>query len=188
MAVLCIAGSGSGAGKTAVGCELIRAMPELRWLAVKITAHEHSGFEGITEETDAGSAKDTGRYRAAGAVRAFLVTTKSDVPAFIERVRARAPECDAVLIETGKLNAAAIAVAGEGNLTLAVLAADVSEWKSETRMRAGNADALVLANGMALDSLPDELRRKVAFALPKWEWQSAALVDFARKRLKPAHL
>ena len=41
MAVLVISGSGRGVGKTAVGCGLMAALPELGWVGVKVSPHGH---------------------------------------------------------------------------------------------------------------------------------------------------
>ena len=94
MAIIVVGGSGRGAGKTALVCGLIAALPEFRWNAVKITVQEHtpeahstlhpvalgavdetvagSNLNRIWEETRAGEETDTERYLAAGAVRSFL--------------------------------------------------------------------------------------------------------------------
>lgn len=183
MLVVQVGGSGRGAGKTAVGCELIRAMPELRWLAVKVSPHAHDVRAGVTEETNAGSAKDTGRYLAAGAKRAFLITATGDVLETVRHVRMRAKDCDAVLIEAGGFSAAEVAGPGEASLTLVVLGGEVSEWKPGTLERAQGADVLVSATGMEQRGLPQELHSRLTFALSKGEWINAALVDFARKKL-----
>jgi hypothetical protein len=41
MAIIVVGGSNRGVGKTALVCGLIAALPEYRWTAVKITAHDH---------------------------------------------------------------------------------------------------------------------------------------------------
>jgi len=78
MAIIVVGGSGRGAGKTALICGLIRALPELPWTAVKITSHAHGVAEPVFEETVAGHGTDTGRYLAAGARRALLVKAHED--------------------------------------------------------------------------------------------------------------
>ncbi len=75
MAVIVVGGGGRGAGKTALVCGLIRALPEIDWTAVKITTHEHGKAAPIWEETTPGDTTDTARYLAAGARRALLVTS-----------------------------------------------------------------------------------------------------------------
>lgn len=184
MAVLCIAGSGSGSGKTAVGCELIRAIPEFRWLAVKVSPHLHDVPDEVTEEKDAASQKDTGRYLAAGARRAFLVTSTDDALGLTRQIRLRALGCDAALIETGKFSAAALAGPGEECLTLVVLAGQIANWKPGTLRLVRGADALVLPDGMDRQELPGDVRQMLSFALPMGEWKSEALVDFVRERFR----
>ena len=41
MAMIVVGGGGRGAGKTALMCGLMRALPEIPWTAMKITTHEH---------------------------------------------------------------------------------------------------------------------------------------------------
>jgi hypothetical protein len=72
--IIVVGGSGRGAGKTALICGLIGALPERQWTAVKITSHGHGYAEPIYEETVAGQGTDTARYLAAGAGRALMVT------------------------------------------------------------------------------------------------------------------
>jgi hypothetical protein len=78
MSIIVVGGSGRGAGKTALICGLIRALPDARWTAVKITTHLHGHTEPVFEETAAGQGTDTARYLAAGAQRALLVTSHED--------------------------------------------------------------------------------------------------------------
>ena len=74
MAIIVVGGGGRGAGKTALVCGLIRALPGIDWTAVKITTHEHGKAAPVWEETTPGDTTDTARYLAAGARRALLVT------------------------------------------------------------------------------------------------------------------
>ncbi len=76
MAIIVVGGGGRGAGKTALVCGLIRALPEISWIAVKISGHAHGKPVPIWEETAAGQETDTARYLAAGARRALLVTAE----------------------------------------------------------------------------------------------------------------
>lgn len=78
MAIIVVGGSGRGAGKTALVCGLIRALPEFAWTAVKITSHGHGRAQSVFEEPMAGQGTDTARYLAAGARRALLVTAGDD--------------------------------------------------------------------------------------------------------------
>ena len=74
MAIIVVGGGGRGAGKTALVCGLMRALPQIPWTAVKITTHEHGKPTPIWEETEPGEGSDTARYLAAGARRSLLVT------------------------------------------------------------------------------------------------------------------
>ena len=76
MAIIVVGGGGRGAGKTALVCGLMRALPEIQWTAVKITTHEHGRETPIWEETTPGQETDTARYLSAGARRALLVTPR----------------------------------------------------------------------------------------------------------------
>ena len=75
MAIAVIGGSGRNVGKTALICSLIASTPELPWTAVKITSHAYPQRGPLWEETTPGQGTDTARYLAAGARRAFLMTT-----------------------------------------------------------------------------------------------------------------
>jgi hypothetical protein len=97
MAIIVVGGSSRGAGKTALVCGLIAALPEFRWTAIKITTHDHGQagtvFPGpIFEEELPGEQTDTARYLAAGAHRAFLA-----MPA--PRLHTDEPDLTAVLDE-----------------------------------------------------------------------------------------
>jgi hypothetical protein len=78
MAIVVVGGSSRGVGKTALVCGLIAALPEFRWIAVKITSHEHGNPRPLWEESNAGQGTDTSRYLAAGAGRALLLTAQPD--------------------------------------------------------------------------------------------------------------
>ena len=93
MAIIVVGGSTRGAGKTALVCALIRALPDMPWMAIKISSHEHGERKPVWEETQAGEETDTARYLAAGAARAFLVsagnsdlTTESDLACALDEL------------------------------------------------------------------------------------------------------
>jgi hypothetical protein len=184
LAVLVIAGSGRGAGKTAVGCALIAALPELRWVAVKVTPHLHRDEE-IWEEVDFRSGKDTGRYLAAGAGRAFLVggVGVADAAGLVVGARSRAALCDGLLVESNRITAGSVARPGERVVTLAVLAGAEAEWKASLRECVGGVDALVLGSGLDANGFESPFRRKPVFSLGEGHWCVPELVRFVRGRL-----
>jgi hypothetical protein len=181
LAMLVISGSGRGAGKTAVGCALMAAIPELRWAAVKVTPHLHDETPGVWEERDAGSEKDTGRYLAAGARRAFLMTAASALSAeeLMLETRKRTAECYAWLIESNRDLGERVSD-GERVVRLAVMAGAPEGWKASLREAAARADGLVLTGGLRLEDLPSEWRVKAAFSLQAGEWMTLELVAFVR--------
>jgi hypothetical protein len=182
--VLAISGSGRGAGKTAVGCALMAALPELSWTAVKVTPHGHGLPLGLVEETDRNSDKDTGRYLAAGARRAFLLTVDEHwggglVPGF-NALMPDGVDVGAVLVESNRF---ALSDWSRSGVKLAVIGAGEGEWKVSLRACALAADALVLTAGMQPDDLPTELCGRNLFVLPAGKWTSPAIVEFVRGRL-----
>jgi hypothetical protein len=106
MPTLVIGGHSRSVGKTSVVAGIIRALPEFRWTAAKITQYGHGicGANGeacdcatadhawaITEERDAAGESDTSRFLAAGAERVWWVRTQQGrlaeaMPALRERL------------------------------------------------------------------------------------------------------
>lgn len=91
MAVVVVGGHTRNVGKTSVMAGLIAALPERRWVALKITQFGHGicSTDGkacgcataehryaVTEERDAASGTDTARYLQAGATRSMWVRTQ----------------------------------------------------------------------------------------------------------------
>jgi len=187
MAVLVIAGSGRNAGKTAVGCELMRALQESCWTAVKITPHVHGFASAMNEEWDIASEKDTGRYLAAGAKRAFLIQGEDSGEKILDSLCSlRSADCSgqSLLIESNRIAPESIARDGERSLCLALLSGQPEQWKSSLRQRAEEAQALVLTGGYCCDELPAALQKKRVFQLIPGQWTSPELVSFVRKSLK----
>jgi molybdopterin-guanine dinucleotide biosynthesis protein len=91
MAIVVVGGHTRNIGKTSVVAGLIRALPEMRWTAFKITQFGHGVCSAngepcdcetaehtiaISEERDAATGTDSARYLAAGAARSFWVRTR----------------------------------------------------------------------------------------------------------------
>lgn len=108
MAVIVVGGGERGVGKTALICGLLRALPERLWTAVKVTTHGHGLPDAIHEEREParGSEQgtDTGRYLAAGARRALLVTASEDALGPIARkIVAECPSKENVIFESNSV-------------------------------------------------------------------------------------
>jgi molybdopterin-guanine dinucleotide biosynthesis protein len=89
--LIVVGGHTRSIGKTALVCELIRALPEAGWVAGKITQYGHGvcaangrdcdcapteHVRALDWETDARSGTDSGRFLEAGALRSFWLRTK----------------------------------------------------------------------------------------------------------------
>jgi len=194
LAVVAIAGTGRGAGKTAVACALIAAMPERRWVAVKVSPHRHGLppelTPELTQETEPESQKDTGRYLRAGATASFWIPGansywKDELVELLREVSRLAPEANAWIVESGRIDRSVLAAVLGPVLSLAVLGADVKEWKPSTSSWQDCADALVLAGGLSREQLPQELQGMRSFQLPPGEWLTGELLKFVREGSQP---
>jgi len=186
MAVLVVSGSGCNAGKTAVGCALIRFLPEFCWTAVKTTSHSYFSGKAIWEETNASSTKDTGRYLASGAQHAFLVEdagTPQSVESSLASIRTRVCSRQGLLLESNRIPLDLLIKERERGMSLAILSGIPANWKSSLLNRADFADALVLTGGFCCDQLPSPLRRKRVFQLMPGKWSSPELLSFVRRHL-----
>jgi len=104
MTVVVVGGSCRGAGKTALICGLLRALPEVSWTAVKITSHVHGKPAPIFEETTPGNDSDTARYLAAGARRALLVTADDEaLGPLVQQILAGCPPGSGVIFESNSV-------------------------------------------------------------------------------------
>jgi len=144
MAIVVVGGSGRGVGKTSLICALIAALPEIRWTAVKITHHDHGNPDAIWEERAPGQRSDTGRYLAAGAERALLVSASlPDIPILINELWAKLGPGVSVIIESNR-----ILEYLKPDLCLMVLdCAAGADSKPSFSLAAPHADAIVVLPG-----------------------------------------
>lgn len=192
MAIIVVGGGGRGAGKTALVCGLMRALPEISWTAIKVTTHEHGKATPIWEETAPGQDSDTARYLAAGARRALLVTAGEDAlgpgddtlgPIVQQALRECLPPAGA--IGAGKINAGVIF---ESNSVLRhmrpdlCLAAATSPWvheKASYKLLSQHMDAMVELAGH--DHIIEA--EKTTFRLASLERVSPTMQEWLRERL-----
>jgi hypothetical protein len=141
------------AGKTSLICGLIRAIPEGRWTAVKISGHEHgaAGSYELTEESDAAGAHDTCRYLHAGAVRSYLLRHTPG------RLSDAIPELRALLDRSGNaiLESSRVLDFVQPDLFVFVRNESTAEFKESARAYEPRADAIVAVSGVA--NAPPEL-------------------------------
>jgi hypothetical protein len=83
MAMILVGGQAKNIGKTTLVCNIVAALSQLRWNAVKITTHRHEAvgcelrIEGtswlVWEQISLTTESDTTRFLRAGAEKAFLI-------------------------------------------------------------------------------------------------------------------
>ena len=178
MAIIVVGGSAKSVGKTALVCGLIAALPEHQWTAVKITTHDHGKAESLWEETEAGQGTDTARYLAAGAVRAFLVTSHDGTDSALEIQQAVAPGTD-LIIESNR-----ILIQFKPDLCLGVLRPEgvAAEVKPSFQPFMLRADALVTVAAAGSSAGPAG-RAIPVFRLARLEHPSPELLAWVRERL-----
>lgn len=115
--VIVVGGQCKGVGKTTLVEGILRAMPEMEWLAVKVTPHRESVPErqtpvgraakaagdgiSIRDENERDGRSDTSRFLAAGARRAIWVECEPErLPAALTRLRKELKGARNVIIES----------------------------------------------------------------------------------------
>jgi hypothetical protein len=176
MAVIVVGGSSKGAGKTALMCGLLVALPEFAWTAVKITTHAHGKPESVWEETESGQGTDTARFLAAGARRAFLVTAgRQDLALQLRHLFARLDPGAHFLFESNRIMAHL-----EPDLCLVLEADPRIKPKPSLRMLSLKIDAQVMPADRDFVSAGD----KPLFHLVALDRISAPMQSWLRDQLR----
>lgn len=108
MAIVVVGAGGRGAGKTALICGMIQAIPERSWVVVKVTSDDHGKPSPIWEDReasfDAEKGSDTARYLAAGARRALLVAAnEAELGPLVQQILDDCSAQDCVLFESNSV-------------------------------------------------------------------------------------
>lgn len=198
MATVVIGGHTRNIGKTALVVDLIRAFPEARWTAVKITQYGHGvcSLNGaacgcapeehafaLDEEFDRSGGSDTSRFLAAGAARAWWLRTKQgQLAAAMPLLRkALSGAANAILESNTVLQFI------KPDLYLVVLDPRAEDFKDSLRRVLDRADALVLRAPLGDQSWPGVSERllesKPCFQQAPGAPLPAALRDFIQSRL-----
>jgi hypothetical protein len=140
MPIIVVSGSGRNVGKTSLVCGLIAALGEYSWRAVKITSHVHKTLQPIWQETARGQGSDTARYLAAGAERAFLISTSNaELPCRLQELQSGPEGLRNWIFESNR-----ILDVLRPDLCLAVLGKDRTESKPSFVRIASRVDATVV--------------------------------------------
>jgi hypothetical protein len=141
MAIIVIGGQVKDIGKTSVICGLIAVMPERRWTAIKISRHGHGA--GAVEERDATTGTDSSRYLAAGAARAFWISTDEDQLAeAMPHIRAAMMGAENVILESN-----GVLEFLQPDLYAVVLDPAVADFKVSALRYLKRADAILVRGG-----------------------------------------
>lgn len=194
-----VGGHSRNIGKTGVAAAIIRAIPEARWTAIKIsqTGHGICSRDGqpCKCETDAAhqfaideepvpSDTDTGRFLAAGAERAYWIRTRSGELAYaIPEIRRLIATAENVIAESNSLLDFLVP-----DFYAAVLDFSVQDMKNSARRFLDRANALAIVGDPAAppewQGIPARwLQAKPEFRVNPPDFASAGLAQAVRERL-----
>jgi hypothetical protein len=199
MAIVVVGGHSRDVGKTSVVSGLIAAMPEMRWLAIKITQYGHGICSAngetcdcvtadhslaVSEERDRAGETDTSRFLVAGAERVLWVRTQQGMLAeAMPRVRAEIAKAQNVIIESNSVMRFL-----RPTLYVAVLDPSRADFKVSAREYLDRADALLLRS---MGGVPQwesvslkPVQRKPFFEFKPPEYVPETFVSFVRDRIE----
>jgi hypothetical protein len=200
LAIIVVGGHARNIGKTSVVAGLIRALPEFRWSAFKVTYHWHgtdlvgakeeSPF-AISEECPGAAGTDSSRYLEAAALRSFWVRTREGrLGEAMPRLREEFARAQAgggnVLVESNSILGFV-----EPDVYLSVLDPSTADFKESALRYLDRADAVLLAakeigsaswKGVSLEPLAGKPR----FQMQPPEYVTAEIAGFVRDRLEQA--
>ena len=158
MALVVVGGSTRNIGKTSVVAGLIRALPERRWTAFKITQFGHGVCSANGEPCDCETAEhtiaiseerglevgtDSARYLEAGAARSFWVRTRQgQLAEAMPRIRAELAKAENAIVESNSILRFV-----RPDLYLSVLDPATADFKDSARLFLDRADAVLLPEG-----------------------------------------
>jgi molybdopterin-guanine dinucleotide biosynthesis protein len=206
MAVVVVGGHSRNVGKTSVVAGLVRAMPEMRWTAVKITQYGHGICSAngeacdcqtadhraaISVERDAASGTDTSRYLAAGAERSLWVRTEQGhlaeaMPRLRKELAATENAGGNAIVESNSLMQFL-----RPDLYLAVLDPANRDFKASALRFLDRADAVLWVGDEEREVEWENVSLKLIRGTPKFRVQAPSflsdeVVEFVRERMKQA--
>jgi hypothetical protein len=188
MSLIVIGGHARGVGKTSVVAALISALPECRWMAMKISQHGHGMRAGsrdwaISEEQDWTGNSDTSRFLAAGAARAFWVRTAPRcLAAAIPAVREKLAGSQNAIVESNS-----IVKFLHPDIYLAVIDPATLDFKHSAQEFLPRADAVILRQNHAEESARLEiLATQRVFHISPPEYVTPEIVEFVKAKLRKA--
>ena len=206
MAIVVIGGHSRNVGKTSVVAGLIARMPEMQWLAVKITQfghgvcsvtsepcgcalNEHEHAWSVDEEKDRSGESDTSRFLVAGAKRVLWARTKQGMLAeAMPALRDEFAKAANIIIESNSVMKFV-----RPDVYLTVLDTGTEDFKASALEFLDRASAVVLQDE-AGSLLPpwqnvslNLIKNKTIFRVTPPEYVTDAMVEFVKRRVA-AHL
>jgi hypothetical protein len=200
MALVVVGGHSRSVGKTSVVAGIIAALPQYRWLAMKITQYGHgicSNHGGpcdcavddaehsfaINEERDRSGESDTSRFVLAGAQRSVWVRSRQGYLAeAMPHVRREMEKAQNVIIESNSVMRFI-----RPDLYLTVLNPNNPDFKDSARNFLDRADAVLLHDANGSTTWTNVSLRPVAgkptFTISEGNWVPPEVVEFVRGRL-----
>ncbi len=180
--ILVVGGHTRNIGKTQLVVEIIRAFPQARWTAAKITQYGHGVCSvngkacgcavdehtfAVEEETDRSGQTDTSRFLAAGAARSLWVRTKQGrLAEAMPRLREEMASAENVILESNTvLNFL------RPELYLPVLDFSHPDFKASARTLLDRADAYVVVESVPAtnpNASPEEVLGTRSEPSPAW--------------------
>jgi len=199
MGIVIIGGHSRSVGKTSVVAGIIRALPELRWTALKVTQYGHGicSADGspcdcasddhswaVSEERDRTGESDTSRFLVAGAEKVYWVRTRQGMLAeAMPRIRQVTAPAQNVIFESNSLLKYL-----RPDLYISVLDFANQDFKDSAREYLDRADAIIAQNFDAPSAWSNVSLKPVAtkpvFRITPPEYVTGEIVDFVRSRLQ----
>jgi hypothetical protein len=197
MKLLLIGGHTRNIGKTALVVDIIRAFPEVRWTAAKITQYGHGVCSvngescgcapqehpfAIDEEASRENRTDTSRFLVAGAARALWVRVKQgQLAEAMPALRKALSGAAHVIIESNSLMSFL-----RPSLYVVVLDPAHSDFKASAKLYLDRADAAVL-RGPLTEAAWESVAPKLIGEAPRFEQRLGEtlprdFLDFLRER------
>jgi hypothetical protein len=202
MAIVVIGGHSRNVGKTSVVAGLIARMPEMQWLAVKITQfghgvcsvtsepcdcalNEHEHAWSVDEEKDRRGESDTSRFLVAGAKRVLWARTKQGMLAeAMPALRDEFAKATNIIIESNSVMKFV-----RPDVYLTVLDPATEDFKASALEFLDRASAVVLQDRPDSFLPPWQnvslslIKNKSIFRVTPPEYVTDAMVEFVRRRV-----
>lgn len=195
MAVIVVGGHSRSVGKTSVVAGIIAALPEMHWIAVKITQYGHGICSAngepcdcatddhgwaITEERDRSGESDSSRFLVSGAAKSLWVRTRQGMLAeAMPRLRKELATAENAILESNSVMRFL-----KPDLYLTVLDAANPDFKASAKEFLDRADAVVLhdrADSVAWKNISlKPVAGRPVFRIAPPPYVTSDLVEFVR--------